>query len=112
MAASPKVLPPETPAPAPRRRAPRAVEAGVEDAVAAAKSARRAELIRELQGIALLLFGLFLAGAFTAVGVASLRTGFNATGTVGLIGNVLVTPLVWLFGWPAAVLTPLVPVVH
>jgi S-DNA-T family DNA segregation ATPase FtsK/SpoIIIE len=112
MAASPKTLPPETPAPAPRRRAPRVVEAGAVNAVDAAKSAKRAELVREAQGIALLLFGLFLAGAFTAVGVASLRTGFNATGTVGLIGNVLVTPLVWIFGWPAAVLTPLVPIVH
>jgi S-DNA-T family DNA segregation ATPase FtsK/SpoIIIE len=78
----------------------------------AARAAKRAELVREIKAIALLLFGLFLAGAFTAVGIASLRAGFNANGTVGFIGNVLVRPLVWMFGWPAAVLTPLVPIVH
>jgi S-DNA-T family DNA segregation ATPase FtsK/SpoIIIE len=76
------------------------------------KAARRAELVRELQGIGLILFGLFLAAALAAVGFASLRNGFNATGAVGAIGKILVRPIVLLFGWPAAVLTPLVPVVH
>jgi S-DNA-T family DNA segregation ATPase FtsK/SpoIIIE len=79
---------------------------------AAAMPSRPVELKRELTAIALLLFGIFLAGALAAVGVASLRAGYNATGAVGLIGRVLVEPIVWLFGWPAAVLTPLVPVVH
>ncbi|MEO5568089.1 MAG: DNA translocase FtsK 4TM domain-containing protein, partial [Gemmatimonadaceae bacterium] len=109
MSASPKVAPPE--APAPRRRAPRADKPQVIAAEAAPPS-RSAELKRELSAIALILFGLFLAGALLAVGVASLRDGYNATGTIGVIGRILVEPIVWLFGWPAAVLTPLVPVVH
>ena len=110
MAASQKPLPPD--APAPRKRAPRAQAPAQSELIDAAKAARRAELAREVKAIALILFGLFLAGALTAVGVASLRSGFNATGTVGVIGNILVQPLVWMFGWPAAVLTPLVPIVH
>jgi S-DNA-T family DNA segregation ATPase FtsK/SpoIIIE len=110
MPASPKLAPPE--APAPKKRAPRpqpVAELTAEDKVRAAK---RAELVRELKGIGLLLFGLFLAAALAAVGFASLRDGFNANGAVGIIGKILVQPIVWLFGWPAAVLAPLVPVVH
>jgi S-DNA-T family DNA segregation ATPase FtsK/SpoIIIE len=110
MSASPKLAPPE--APAPRKRAPRPPAPDQSPLIDPAKAARRAELLRELQGIGLLLFGLFLAGALAAVGVASLRAGFNADSTVGAIGKILVQPIVWLFGWPAAVLTPLVPVVH
>jgi S-DNA-T family DNA segregation ATPase FtsK/SpoIIIE len=112
MAASPKLAPPESPAPAPRKRAPKPVVSEQQQAVDAVKAARRAELARELNGIALILFGLFLAAALTAVGFATLRDGFNANGAVGVIGKILVQPLVWMFGWPAAVLTPLVPVVH
>ena len=114
MAASQKPAPPEAPAP-PRRRAPRAdatARADAGDAPSTAAPSRSAELRRELKAIALILFGLFLAGALAAVGFASLRAGYNATGAVGLIGRILVEPIVWLFGWPAAVLTPLVPVVH
>jgi S-DNA-T family DNA segregation ATPase FtsK/SpoIIIE len=110
MPASPKLAPPD--APAPKKRAPRpqpVAELTAEDKVRAAK---RAELVRELKGIGLLLFGLFLAAALAAVGFASLRDGFNANGAVGIIGKILVQPIVWLFGWPAAVLAPLVPVVH
>src|SRR4051812_39635015 len=111
MAASPKLAPHEPPMPTPRKRAPKPVAR--EDETADPKhAAKRAELARELKGIALILFGLFLAAALAAVGLASLRTGFNASGTVGIIGSVLVQPIVWLFGWPAAVLTPLVPIVH
>jgi S-DNA-T family DNA segregation ATPase FtsK/SpoIIIE len=84
-------------------------EVSVEEQVTAAK---RAELMRELKGIGLILFGLFLAAALAAIGFASLRNGFNATGAVGVVGKILVRPIVLLFGWPAAVLTPLVPIVH
>ncbi len=110
MAASQKPLPPD--APAPRKRAPRAQAPEQSELIDPVKAARRAELARELKAIALILFGLFLAAALTAVGIASLRAGYNATGTVGFIGKIIVQPIVWLFGWPAAVLTPLVPVVH
>src|SRR5689334_20787193 len=111
MPASPKLAPPPPESPAPRKRPPRPqpVEQRPEDLI---KAAKRAELFRELKAIGLVLFGLFLAGALASVGVASLREGYNATGTVGFIGNILVQPIVWLFGWPAAVLTPLVPIVH
>jgi hypothetical protein len=111
MPALPKLAPPPSEPPAPRKRAPRppAPEQAPQDLI---KAAKRAELIRELKAIGLLLFGLFLAGALASVGFASLRDGYNATGTVGFIGKILVQPLVWLFGWPAAVLTPLVPIVH
>jgi S-DNA-T family DNA segregation ATPase FtsK/SpoIIIE len=108
MSASPKVAPPETPTP---RRRPRA-EAAPAAAEGTPVSLRRQELIREIKGIALLLFGLFLAGALASVGFAALRAGFNATGSVGFVGKILVEPLVWLVGWPAAILTPLVPIVH
>jgi S-DNA-T family DNA segregation ATPase FtsK/SpoIIIE len=73
---------------------------------------RRGALKRELQAIALILFGLFLACALLAVGVASGRANYNPSGAVGFFGRILVEPLVWLVGWPAAVLTPLVPIVH
>src|SRR3954471_21975090 len=109
MSASPKVAPPEAPA---TRRKPRAESQPAPEAERAAPPPRRQELVREIKGIALLLFGLFLAGALASVGFAALRSGFNASGSVGFIGKILVEPLVWLVGWPAAVLTPLVPVVH
>src|SRR5262245_6819577 len=112
MAASSKLAPPESPSPAPRKRAPKPAAPTQVDVVDAVKAARRAELVRELKGIGLILFGLFLAGALAAVGIASLRNGFNANGTVGVIGSILVEPIVWMFGWPAAVLAPLVPIVH
>jgi S-DNA-T family DNA segregation ATPase FtsK/SpoIIIE len=110
--AAPKLAPPESPAPTPRKRAPKPVVPGEQEIADAVKAAKRAELAREIKGIALILFGLFLAAALAAVGFASLRNNFDANGTVGVIGNILVRPIVWMFGWPAAVLTPLVPVVH
>src|SRR4051812_12292792 len=102
MSASPKVAPPDSPvAPARRtrtelpsvKRADRAQSK--EDAM---KPARSVELKTELKAISLILFGLFLAAALVAVGIATARSGFDATGTVGFIGRVLVEPLVWLFG--------------
>ena len=69
-------------------------------------------LKRELSGIALLLFSLFLAVALGAFGLAELRTGVDVLGNVGWLGYWLARPLVAFVGWPAAVLTPLVPAVH
>jgi DNA segregation ATPase FtsK/SpoIIIE, S-DNA-T family len=109
MSASPKLSPPDQPTPRKRAPRPQAVEAPAGDPI---KAAKRAELVRELKAIGLILFGLFMAGALAAVGYASWQNGFNAVGTVGFIGKIIVQPLVWFFGWPAAVLTPLVPIVH
>ncbi|MEO7456655.1 MAG: DNA translocase FtsK [Gemmatimonadaceae bacterium] len=69
-------------------------------------------LRREIQGIALLLFAVFLAGALAAYGLAALRTGVDVQQNVGWLGYWIARPLVAFFGWPAAILTPLAPAVH
>jgi len=69
-------------------------------------------LKRELTGIALLLFSVFLAGALGALALAQLRTGLSVRSSVGWVGWYLARPIVALLGWPAASLTPLVPLVH
>ena len=69
-------------------------------------------LKREILGIALLLFAVFLAGAFGALALAHLRAGVNVEASVGLVGKILASPLVTFVGWPSAVLIPLVPAVH
>ena len=69
-------------------------------------------LKRELSGIALLLFAVFLAAALTVLGAAALRSGIDVRSNVGWVGWYLARPLVALVGWPAALLTPAVPAVH
>ena len=69
-------------------------------------------LKREITGIALLLLAVFLAGAFVALGLATLRAGVSVEASVGVVGKFLAQPLVTTFGWPAAILIPLVPAVH
>ena len=69
-------------------------------------------LTRELTGIALLLFSVFLGGALVAFGLAELRTGVSVRENVGWLGYWLARPLVALVGWPASVLTPAIPAVH
>ena len=69
-------------------------------------------LKREVIGIALLLFAIFLAAALAILGLAELRSGVSVEASVGVFGNFLARPLVTVFGWPAAVLIPLVPAVH
>ena len=68
-------------------------------------------LKREILGIALLLFSVFLVGAFVALALAQ-RAPVSIEASVGVVGRTLANPLVWFFGWPAAVLIPLVPAVH
>src|SRR5690348_5970542 len=69
-------------------------------------------LKREILGIALLLFAIFLAAAFGALALAQIRHGVSVQQSVGAVGNLLTRPLVLLVGWPAAILIPLVPAVH
>ncbi len=69
-------------------------------------------LRREIAGIALLVFAVFLAGALVVLGVAQLRSGVSIRESVGPVGYYLANPLVWLVGWPAAALAPLAPAVH
>jgi DNA segregation ATPase FtsK/SpoIIIE, S-DNA-T family len=69
-------------------------------------------LKREILGIALLLFSIFLVGAFVALALAQLRASGNVEASVGVVGRILAKPLVSFFGWPAAALIPLVPAVH
>jgi S-DNA-T family DNA segregation ATPase FtsK/SpoIIIE len=77
-----------------------------------AKEERIAHLKREVLGIGLLLFAVFLTGAFAALALAGFRAGVSVEASVGVVGRWLAHPLVALFGWPAAVLIPLVPAVH
>jgi DNA segregation ATPase FtsK/SpoIIIE, S-DNA-T family len=69
-------------------------------------------LKREISGIALLLFAIFLAGALTVLGLAQLRAGVDVRANVGPVGWFLAYPLVALVGWPAAIMAPLAPAVH
>ena len=69
-------------------------------------------LKRELQGIALLLFAVFLAGALGVLALAQLRGGVNVRESIGPVGQWLALPLVTFVGWPAALMAPLAPAVH
>jgi hypothetical protein len=76
------------------------------------KAVTHSTLKREILGIGLLLFAVFLLGAFIALGLAQLRAGVSVHDSVGFVGTFLANPLVKFFGWPAAFLIPLVPAVH
>jgi DNA segregation ATPase FtsK/SpoIIIE, S-DNA-T family len=65
-------------------------------------------LKRELTGIVLLLFAVFLAGALLSLALRGFGAGFD----MGPAGRLLAEPLVALLGWPAAALVPAVPGVH
>ena len=65
-------------------------------------------LKREIIGIALLLFAVFLAGALLSMALRGVGFGFD----MGPVGRLLSEPLVAFFGWPAAALVPAVPAVH
>jgi S-DNA-T family DNA segregation ATPase FtsK/SpoIIIE len=70
------------------------------------------QLKREILGITLLLFAVFLGGALTVLALAVLRTDVNVRASVGPVGWYLAYPLVALVGWPAAIIAPLAPAVH
>jgi S-DNA-T family DNA segregation ATPase FtsK/SpoIIIE len=73
------------------------------------------QLRRELTGIALLLFAVFLGGALAVLAIAQVRTGISVSdvkANVGPVGYYLAFPLVALVGWPAAIMAPLAPAVH
>ena len=73
------------------------------------------QLKREITGIALLLFGIFLASALAVLGLAQLRAGVGIGEIkthIGPVGYYLAYPLVALVGWPAAVFAPFAPSVH
>jgi S-DNA-T family DNA segregation ATPase FtsK/SpoIIIE len=77
-----------------------------------AKAVTTSTLKREILGIGLLLFAVFLGGAFAALALARMRAGVSVHDSVGVVGGFLAAPLVSFFGWPAAFLIPLVPAVH
>jgi DNA segregation ATPase FtsK/SpoIIIE, S-DNA-T family len=76
------------------------------------KPAMASPLKREILGIGLLLFAVFLLGALGALALAEMRAGVSVEASVGIIGKFLASPLVVFFGWPAAWMIPLVPAVH
>ncbi|MDB4900231.1 MAG: ftsK [Gemmatimonadetes bacterium] len=65
-------------------------------------------LKRELSGIALLLFAVFLGGALLSLALRGVGAGFD----MGPVGRFLAEPLVDFLGWPTAALVPAVPAVH
>ena len=69
-------------------------------------------LRRELAGITLLLFALFLAGALAAEAIRILGGQSGAQNSFGWIGGLLALPLAKALGWPAAVMLPLAPAAH
>ena len=73
---------------------------------------RSSALGREIGGIALLLFAVFLAGALVTFGLAELRTGVDVRSNVGWLGYWLARPIVAFIGWPAAALSPAIFAVH
>lgn len=68
-------------------------------------------LKRELMGIVLILFALFLGGALAMQGVALLRGG-DVTQSFGWAGDLLAYPLAHILGWPAAALIPVALAAH
>ncbi|MEO8578492.1 MAG: DNA translocase FtsK 4TM domain-containing protein, partial [Gemmatimonadales bacterium] len=72
---------------------------------------RSSALKRELWGIVLLLFALFLGGALAAQGVALVRGG-DVTQSFGWAGSLLAYPLARFLGWPAAALIPIALAAH
>ena len=69
-------------------------------------------LKREITGIALLVFAVFLGGALGVLALAQLRFGVDVRANIGPVGWYLAHPLVLLVGWPAAIMAPLAPAVH
>ncbi len=84
---------------------------GSDPTEAASPNPRREALRREVWGIALLLFAVFLGGALIAEGVAAIR-GADFRSSFGWAGSLLAAPLLEFFGWPAAALLPIAAGAH
>lgn len=69
-------------------------------------------LTRELAGIALILFALFLGGALLMQGIATLGAPGGVRTNFGWMGSLLAYPMVRLLGWPAAALIPIALAAH
>ncbi|MFN2638004.1 MAG: DNA translocase FtsK 4TM domain-containing protein [Gemmatimonadaceae bacterium] len=69
-------------------------------------------LAREIRGIFLLLFAIFLAGSLAAQGFAEWNGSGDIRGNFGWMGALLAHPIALFFGWPAAALLPLAPAAH
>src|SRR3954471_2919778 len=70
-------------------------------------------LAREIRGIFLLLFAIFLAGALAAEGYSRFVGGVGSVrGNFGWMGALLAHPIAVFLGWPAAALLPLAPAAH
>src|SRR5512132_1408104 len=69
-------------------------------------------LAREIRGIVLLLFGIFLAGALAAEGYTQLQGNGDVKGNFGWAGALMAHPIALFLGWPAAALLPLAFVAH
>jgi len=69
-------------------------------------------LAREIRGIVLLLFGIFLAGALAAQGFTQLQGHGSIKGNFGWIGALLARPIALLVGWPAAAILPMALMAH
>ncbi|HST07133.1 MAG TPA: DNA translocase FtsK 4TM domain-containing protein, partial [Gemmatimonadaceae bacterium] len=67
---------------------------------------------REIRGIVLLLFGIFLAGALAAEGYTQLHGNGNVRGNFGWAGALLAHPIALLLGWPAAAILPVALCAH
>src|SRR5215203_2909814 len=72
---------------------------------------RSSALRRELWGIVMILFALFLGGALAAQGVALMRGG-DVTRSFGYAGSLLAYPMARFLGWPAAALIPIALAAH
>ena len=82
------------------------------DPTASAESLRSSALKREIAGIVLLLFAIFLAGALGTEGWRMLGGSTDARTNFGWAGGFLAMPLARILGWPAAAMLPLAPAAH
>src|SRR5258705_3355290 len=69
-------------------------------------------LAREIRGIVLLLFGIFLAGALAAEAYTQFQGNGDVKGNFGWAGALLAHPIALFLGWPAAALLPLAFIAH
>ncbi|HXY31718.1 MAG TPA: DNA translocase FtsK [Gemmatimonadaceae bacterium] len=72
----------------------------------------RAVVRRELTGVALVILALFLAAALAAGGGEAAASCWHAHAAMGPVGACTRRGLLLLLGWPAAVIVPLIPLVH